>query len=76
MNNAQLEIAALQYCNLMKIDPNEQVERQNDNNKFGNMTFDVYQTESRFEQIKRMIKNYYLINKSIEFALNPLKENL
>jgi hypothetical protein len=76
MNNAQLEIAALQYCNLMKIDPNEQVERQNDNNKFGNMTFDVYQTESRFEQIKRMIKNYYFINKSIEFALNLPKEDL
>jgi hypothetical protein len=75
-NNALLGAGALQYCNLMKIDPNEQVERQNDNNKFGNMTFDVYQTESRFEQIKRMIKNYYFINKSIEFALNLPKEDL
>jgi hypothetical protein len=68
MTNAKLEIAVYQYCGLMGIDPHEDVKVESE--------FDVLMYEKRFHVVKRMIESHWAVTKSIEFAMNPPKEDL
>lgn len=68
MTDAQLEIAVYQYCGLMGIDPHEEVQIES--------KFEVANYEKRFHIVKRMIESQWAVMKSIEFAMNPPKEDL
>jgi hypothetical protein len=68
MTNVKLEIAVYQYCNLMGIDPHEEVQIESE--------LEVARYEKRFHVVKRMIESHWAAMQAIDFAMNPPEEDL
>ncbi len=68
LTEKQLEVAAKKYCELLGIDPYEEVKHGPDSN--GGFTFDILIRTVRWKRIADDLRLYDIRNEAINFAKN------
>jgi len=72
MSKEQLEMAARKYCELANLDPEQMVPAPSPTCERG-QTFDVFIEQKRWESIATALKQHYMANIAIDYALKYYK---